>query len=191
MTDRPVPTKAELRSLALGRRAALDPVFRAHAAEVAAGHAAPLVPAGATVALFASMRGEIDTRPLAELLSAAGHVLALPVVAGRGTPLVFRAWRLDHVLAPGHWRIPEPGADAPILDPDFLFVPLAAFDRAGHRLGYGAGHYDRTLAALHARRNVRAFGLAFGVQEVERLPAEPHDVALDGIVTEAGLLERR
>jgi 5-formyltetrahydrofolate cyclo-ligase len=188
MTIAPTLTKPELRAAALARRAALAESVRREAASAVAMLAMPLVPPGAIVALYLPIRGELDTGPLAKALRARGHELALPVVGDRDGPLGFRAWAPGDALDPGFGRIPQPLADSPAVIPDFLFVPLAAFDRAAHRLGYGAGFYDRTLVALRADRLVPAFGLAFAVQQVPALPAETHDVALDGIVTERGLL---
>jgi 5-formyltetrahydrofolate cyclo-ligase len=188
MTIAPPLTKSELRAAALARRAALDEAVRRDVASAVAALAPPLVPSGAVVALYLPIRGELDTGPLAAALRARGHRLALPVVGDRDGPLGFRAWTPGDALDPGFGRIPQPLAESPVVIPDFLFVPLAAFDRAAHRLGYGAGFYDRTLAALRAGRRTPAFGLAFAVQQVPALPAEPHDIALDGIVTERGVL---
>jgi 5-formyltetrahydrofolate cyclo-ligase family len=98
-------------------------------------------------------------------------------------PLAFRRWSPGDPLSDGPLGLREPPPDAPALDPDLLFVPLAAFDRAGHRLGYGAGYYDATLAARAAKRPL-AIGLAFSTQEVERVPAEPHDHPLAFVITE-------
>ncbi len=75
-----------------------------------------------------------------------------------------------------------------MIEPDVLVVPLAAFDASGHRLGYGAGFYDRTLAELRQRRRIEALGYAFAIQQLPALPAEPHDERLDAIATDAGLI---
>ena len=85
----------------------------------------------------------------------------------------------------------EPLADAEIVEPDLLFVPLACFDRRGHRIGYGAGHYDRTLGGLRARGPIHAVGVAYSVCEVEAVPDEPHDQRLDFILTESELIDAR
>jgi 5-formyltetrahydrofolate cyclo-ligase len=122
-------------------------------------------------------------------LLAAGWDCALPAVPAPGAALAFRRWRPDHDLVAGGYGIPEPPPSAPPLRPAALLVPLLAFDRAGHRLGQGAGHYDRTLAELRAAGPLLALGLAFAVQEEPALPAEPHDQRLDWIVTEAGALK--
>ena len=75
--------------------------------------------------------------------------------------------------------------------PDIVLVPLAAFDRAGHRIGYGAGHYDRTLAHLRKSKGITAIGLAFAAQEIAAVPALPHDVALDYVLTETKAIDFR
>ncbi|MFK8250324.1 5-formyltetrahydrofolate cyclo-ligase [Ancylobacter terrae] len=183
-----------MRALVLRRRAALDAEARRGAAVAAAEHAVQWLGAVAdeTIALFAPIGSEIATAPLAERLRAGGARLALPVVVGMEDPLQFRFWDADVPLiasrGPGKMAIPAPPADAPIMEPDIVFVPLAAFDARGHRLGYGAGHYDRTLAKLRAAKRIEAIGYAFAVQELSRLPDEPHDERLDAVITDAGVI---
>ncbi len=187
LTDRAM--KASLRREALERRAAMGAEARALASDQAAAHALrALSPvAGRIIALFAPFRDEIDTSPLAARLWAAGAHLVLPVVTARDAPLLFRAWNAGDTLVPaGAYAIPTPSEDAPERVPQDLIVPLAAFDRAGFRIGYGAGHYDRTLALLRAAGPVRAFGFAFACQETAHVPAEPHDEPVDGMITEEG-----
>ncbi len=147
---------------------------------------AALVPPGGVVAGYVPFHSEIDPRPLMRALAARCARLCLPVAPTRGSdaPLSFRAWREGEPLERGGFGVPEPEPGAALVGPDLLLVPLLAFDRAGGRLGYGAGHYDRTLAILRARRPIIALGLAYAAQEVERVPTEPHDARLDGIVTE-------
>jgi 5-formyltetrahydrofolate cyclo-ligase len=175
--------KAELRAAALARRAAMSLGERAAASRVAAERACALIGAApGVVAVFMSIGEEIDTAPLIERLAA--FPLALPVVAGRGRPLTFRRWAPGDRLEPRVWGIREPLASAPSVEPDTLIVPLAAFDRAGGRIGYGAGHYDRSLAALRAAKDVQAVGYAFACQETDAVPVEPHDEPLDAVVTE-------
>ena len=192
MTE-PVPhpaLKAHLRRAALARRADLTPGQAADAAARAAAVAEAWI-AGrspATVALYAAIRGEIDAMPLAERLHRRGIALALPAVVEQGRPLAFRAWRPGEALLPGFAGIPEPSTEAAPALPDVVVAPLAAFDRTGHRIGYGAGFYDRTLEALSANRRIAALGLAFACQEVDAVPAEPHDRTLDAVATEAGLV---
>jgi 5-formyltetrahydrofolate cyclo-ligase len=141
---------------------------------------------GAVVSGYWPIRSEIDPRPLMRRLARLGARLALPVTPPRGSdgPLTFRLWTPDLALTVGGFGVHEPGADVPEVEPDLLLVPLLAFDGRLHRLGYGAGHYDRTLAGLRSRKPVRAVGLAFAAQAVDRLPEDPHDEVLDGVVTE-------
>jgi 5-formyltetrahydrofolate cyclo-ligase len=117
-------------------------------------------------------------------LAQAGAQLALPVVAGRGKSLIMRAWRPGEELAAGVWGLREPKPDAAEVEPDIVLVPLLAFDRAGHRIGYGAGYYDLTIAALRARKPITTIGVAFAAQEIAAVPATPHDARLDLVLTE-------
>jgi len=141
------------------------------------------------VAGFHAIRSEIDVRPLMLALAAAtGADLALPVVVARGRPLLFRRWRADLVLTAGPFGTAHPPESEPALMPDLVLVPLLAFDRRRHRLGYGAGFYDRTLAALRAAGPVTAVGIAYGAQQVDAVPIGDHDEPLDRILTERGFI---
>lgn len=182
-------SKSELRHGALSRRDALEGEQRAAAARTIAARGLPIpLPANAIVAGYAAIRSELDPAPLMQSLAAQGAQLALPVMSGRDQPLLFRAWTATDALVRGPFGIREPPADAPEFVPDIMLVPLAAFDSAGHRIGYGAGFYDRTLAQLRASKPVIAVGIAFAIQEVDRIPAEPHDVMLDYVLTEDGIV---
>jgi 5-formyltetrahydrofolate cyclo-ligase len=142
------------------------------------------VPPGSTVSAFWPMGSEIDLRPLIHALHDAGHPIGLPVVVGRGQPLLFRAWRPGLALVPGGYGTQVPGTDQPEVRPAVLLVPLLAFDRAGYRLGYGGGFYDRTLAALRADGPACAVGVAYAGQEVPEVPRADYDQRLDWIVTD-------
>jgi 5-formyltetrahydrofolate cyclo-ligase len=132
---------------------------------------------------------ELDPWPLMRRFAEAGAQLALPVATSREAPLIFRAYAPGDPLAPDAFGIAAPLPLAPEVRPDLVIAPLLAFDRFGNRMGQGAGHYDRTLAALRARRPTVVLGLAYAGQEVARAPAEPHDQPLDAILTELGYSE--
>jgi 5-formyltetrahydrofolate cyclo-ligase len=177
--------KSDLRKAALARRDALPAPERARAAEAVAARPFPLaVSAGAIVSGYSPMKSEFNPVPLMRRLADAGASLALPVVTGRGKPLVMRAWRFGAPLVSGVWGIREPPPEAPEVDPDILLVPLAAFDRRGHRIGYGAGYYDLTIAGVRARKPVTAIGLAFAAQEIDAVPTTSRDARLDLVLTE-------
>jgi 5-formyltetrahydrofolate cyclo-ligase len=185
-------TKAELRRRALARRDHLPAAERAEAAAAIAERTFPVAVApGAIVAGFMPMKSEINPLPLMRKLADAGARLALPVVAGRGKPLIMRAWSFGEPLAAGVWGIREPQPAAAQVAPDILIVPLLAFDRAGHRIGYGAGYYDMTIAALREQKAVVAIGLAFADQEIAAVPATPHDAPLDLVLTEREVIDLR
>jgi len=143
---------------------------------------------GACVALYRPLADEADPQPLADMLGVR-HILSLPVVTARGAPLVFRRWAPGDPLAADALGVPAPVADAPEVTPDAVVCPLLAFDRAGGRLGFGGGYYDRTLALLKGRGPLVAVGFAYAVQEVPSVPVEPHDARLDWIVTEREAIE--
>jgi 5-formyltetrahydrofolate cyclo-ligase len=107
---------------------------------------------------------------------------------GKGQALIFRRWAPGQALAQARFGVREPSPEAPLATPSLLFVPLAAFDRSGARVGYGGGFYDRTLARLRASRRVLACGVAFSAQEQARVPVERSDENLDMIVTETETL---
>jgi len=137
------------------------------------------------------MKSEINPLPLMRKLADAGAQLALPAIKGRGHPLIMRAYQIGDELARGQWGIREPKPEAGEVAPDILLVPLAAFDRAGHRIGYGAGYYDMTIHALRAKKKVTAVGLAFAAQEISEVPATPRDESLDLVLTEREVIDLR
>jgi 5-formyltetrahydrofolate cyclo-ligase len=188
----PYQLKAALRSAALARREALPPDQRQAAGLAIAKRGLPIeVAPGTVVSGFSPMKSEISPLPLLRRLAEAGASLALPVVTGRGQPLVMRAWSFGAPLIPGVWGIREPPADAPELYPDILIVPLLAFDRRGYRLGYGGGYYDRTIARLRTMKPVTAVGIAFAEQQIDEVPTSPRDERLDLVLTEGGTIDFR
>ena len=188
MSDFPASTsttKVTLRAAALAKRDALSSAQRDAAALAIAARGLPVaIRPGMVVSGYSPIRSELDPIPLMRALAAQGARLALPVIAARDRPLSFRAWSSGDRLARGPFGILEPLPEAAELIPDIVLVPLAAFDRLGHRIGYGAGHYDRTLPLLRAARDIVTIGMAFAAQEIAVVPALPHDVALDYVLTE-------
>jgi len=176
--------KAAARKVAFARRkmahAAGHPAPAAHLSAVLAGHR------GVPLAGYMPIRTEID--PLPAMAEAAAHgPVAVPVIKGAGLPLDFSLWEPGCALRAGPFGAMVPEVDR-FIEPGIVIVPLVAFDRAGGRLGYGGGFYDRTLERLRARRPTLAIGFAWAAQEAGELPLEPTDQPLDMIVTEVGVI---
>src|ERR1700691_989387 len=193
MSDVPAgPSKAVRRATALPARDAWSDAHRAAAALAVAARGLPFAIApGTIVSGYSPIRSEIDPVPLMRALAGQGARLALPAVMARGKSLAFRAWSAGDRLMLGPLGILEPSPAAAELIPDIMLVPLAAFDRARHRIGYGAGHYDFTLAHVRKGKPIAAIGVAFAVQEIAAVPALPHDVALDYVLTETQAFDFR
>lgn len=185
-TDIPLAErKQQLREEALAMRAKMDPVKRVEASLALAEFADELgLSVGAFVAGFWPIRDEIDPRPLLDVLRKSGHRLCLPIVAK--PHLIFRGFSRDTDFVPAGFGTQAPGPQAPEMRPDVLLMPLAAFDAAGNRIGYGKGHYDTAITALEQTGPIVRIGIAFAAQEIGAIPAEPHDKPLDGILTETG-----
>lgn len=181
--------KAALRTVALARRAAVAPEEAAQASRAAAGNflAAVTIPVSGIVAAYWPIRDELDSRPLLEALRAKGCCTALPMVTGAAEPLLFRSWQLGDPLDLARFNTRVPPATAPLVDPHIVVAPLVGFDRRGTRLGYGGGFYDRTLAALS--KPPLFVGYAYGVQELTIIERGPHDIALDLVVTDRGVIQ--
>jgi 5-formyltetrahydrofolate cyclo-ligase len=158
---------------------------RQAAAEAIAARGLPVeVTPGSIVSGFMPMKTEINPLPLMRELADVGAQLALPCIKARGHPLIMRAWRIGDEFKAGQWGIREPLPEAPEVAPDIVLVPLAAFDRAGQRIGYGAGYYDMTIHALRAKKKIVTIGIAFAVQEIAAVPATERDERLDFVLTE-------
>ena len=157
------------------------------AAELARHVQALAIPKGAIVGGYHALPDEADPALLLERLVELGCHIAYPRVVGKGLPLEFHRVPDGEVLAPGIFGIHEPLDVWPRAVPAILLVPLLAFDSAGHRLGYGGGFYDRTIARL----KVPAIGIAYAGQQTQALPHQPHDAALDAVLTEHGLTRFR
>ena len=177
--------KKAMRAAAIARRKgafAADAGARLAARFLAAHH----LPPGTAVSAYWPMGSELDPRPLLHRLDADGQICLLPVVVGRGQPLLFRRWRPGSRLLEAGFKVMTPGPEAAEGVPSLVLCPLLAFDRRGYRLGYGGGYYDRTLRRLRRAGGVTAIGIGFAAQEVPEVPADATDQRLDGILTEAG-----
>jgi 5-formyltetrahydrofolate cyclo-ligase len=136
-----------------------------------------------SVSGFWPLGDEIDLRPLLVALHEQGYAVVLPVTPKRGNPLTFRRWRPGDVMETERFGTMRPIGEE--LTPDFLLIPLLAFDAAGRRLGYGGGFFDRTLAGLPGRFRL---GCAYAAQQVDEVPAGPYDMTLDAVATERGVM---
>ena len=183
----PIEAKRTLRSAMLAWRAGLSEDERRAAADGLLEQFAREQPieTPCVVSGFWPMKEELDIRPLMFELFNQGCELALPVVTGKGQPLVFRAWRPGDALEQGVFKTLHPSPKREVVEPDALIVPLLACDREGWRLGYGGGFYDRTLRGLRTRRKVLAMGVAFDDQlRAEDVPHGPDDERLDWLLTD-------
>lgn len=185
----PKELKAQYRNERLAARDAIPADERIEMGLAMAAHGGDAIDVapGTIVSGFLPIRSEVDIRPLMARLRERGARLCVPVILNRST-IVFRELVPGAALIATGFGTSGPGPDAAVLDPDIMLVPLSAFDSTGHRIGYGAGHYDRAITRLHQKGlNPRLIGIAFDCQEVPSVPAEPHDVRLDAILTESGL----
>lgn len=181
--------KADMRAERLSLRDAIPAEMRIEKALAMADHAGEAVAfdPGTIISGFLPIRSEADIRPLMARFQARGARLCVPAILDKQT-IVFRELLRDAPLISTGFGTSGPGPDAPVLDPDILLVPLSAFDSRGHRIGYGAGYYDRAISLLRQKgRKPRLIGIAFDCQEVAHVPDEPHDISLDAILTESGL----
>jgi 5-formyltetrahydrofolate cyclo-ligase len=183
-----IEAKKQLRKQALARRDGLNPQWRIEASLAMAEAVRRIsVDPGTIVSGFWPIRSEADVRPAMFALRERGARLALPVVLDK-TTIIFRELTRGSPLVDTGFGTAGPGPEADILNPDVMLVPLAAFDRRGHRIGYGAGHYDRAIAKLHGKGLLpRLIGVAFDCQEVPAVPNQWHDVMLSDMLTESGL----
>lgn len=144
---------------------------------------------GKTVALYNPIKSELDITPLLHALYAEGVCVALPVVESGRPDLSFYRFHSTLKMEEGAFGVMQPEQMEQVV-PDIVIVPLVGFDRRGHRIGYGKGYYDATLALLRAENpSLLAIGVAFALQEVDSIPAGSHDMKLDAIVTEKEVLK--
>ena len=179
--------KKTLRDEARARRASLSHVHGDFAARLSEHADALGIAEGSVVGGYATHRDEADPSRLLARLAARGCLVVFPRVGAKDQPLVFHVVPDGEALAAGTFGIREPSPRWPAVVPNVVLVPLLAFDGAGHRLGYGGGHYDRTLADLRANGSPLAIGVAFAGQEIAAVPGQRHDQRLDMVVTELGV----
>lgn len=182
--------KSSLRRQFLATRMALEIDFQQEAARAIARHIASLewFQQAKIIAGYLPIRGEVDPSPILEKARNLGKILCLPVVDKPTGLLGFRVWHEGDRMEKDAYGTPIPPPEATMVIPDLILVALLAFDARGHRLGYGGGYYDRTLAQLRKQNsNLKAIGLAYNMQQVDNLPVEPTDQILDAVVTEKGL----
>lgn len=182
--------KKQLRALCRERRASISETDRAAFAKSFARHFLKNIDVGnRSVAGYSAFRHELDIMPLLTMLAAGNRICGLPITSPPSRLLYFRRWHTATPMVNGAFGIPVPSPESESFTPDIVIVPLVGFDAAHHRLGYGAGYYDATLADLKKRNpKLLAVGAAFSVQQVDAIPAEPHDQALDKVITENGVL---
>lgn len=192
MDDTPGERKAVLRRNILARRNALEIDDRLDWDQQIAAHALGLdIWSDGPVSAYWPIRSEADPRPILEGLGDRDIPMSLPAIVDGD--LVFRSWRPWEPVVPGGFGTLAPLASAAHVSPRILLVPLVAFDSRGHRIGYGKGYFDRALATLtrHLGLAPVTIGIAYGMQRVEEVPDEPHDLALDLIITEKGVCGTR
>jgi 5-formyltetrahydrofolate cyclo-ligase len=191
MTDAPTDRAAlrtELRRRRKAQVEALPASVRSLAFRVLPSPVLAQIPPGARIALYLSMASEAPTANLIDFLHERGYALCLPRIdASIEGHMDFCAWEPGQALIPGSLRIPQPGPDARIVEPDVIFTPLVGFDKDLNRIGNGAGYYDRAFERLPGRKRI---GLAWSSQMVDALPVQPWDIPLHMIITEQSIIER-
>jgi 5-formyltetrahydrofolate cyclo-ligase len=181
-------SKNTLRQHAKKMRAAMHKMYAFEAAEKAANHGLQLfkdMPATTVIGIYHPIGDELDPRIFAHSLEKEGFKLALPVVQEHNEPLTFRRWGQGDPLIKGAYGIQEPEENAPTIIPDVIIVPLLGYNDDCYRLGWGGGYYDRTIAKYSA---IKTFGFAYAAQIIDELPREKHDLPLQGIITETGII---
>lgn len=182
--------RKEMRAHLIAARLGLSAdVRRAHSTAIANGLDRLLGDvAGKAISLYWPFRGEPDLRDWMASVAARGGTCLLPLVAGKGQPLTFRAWKAGEPLEKGVWNIPYP-ANGPEVTPDIVIAPVVGYDRSFYRLGYGGGFFDRTLAGFAP--GPRTVGVGYSLQRLLTIYPQPLDIAMQAIITEEGIVEGR
>ena len=175
--------RAERDALPVAVRQEIGTAIAAHLLRFLRGHFGEM--RGRVFSGYWPIKGEPDLRPLLAELHEAGALVALPLVEVKASPLVFRRWTPDTRMVRGDWNIPVPPPDAPVVTPEISLAPVVGWTGDCYRLGYGGGYFDRTLASLSPRPFT--IGIGFQSARLATIYPQPHDIALDAIVTEAGI----
>ena len=182
--------KRKLREALLARRSQIPQAAMLIASGCVARHFAdhPILAFAPSFAGYRAIRSEIDTMPIFDAMARYGKLTALPAVTPQKT-LLFRRWKQgDALVRHPQLHLEEPPTTHESIIPAIILTPLLAFDALGYRLGYGAGYYDRTMEIVRRFDTPPLFiGVGYSAQEVERIPTEPTDQLLDGILTERGV----
>ena len=175
--------RAERQALSVDARVAVGAALSGHLRDLLADRFGDM--RDRVFSAYWPIKGEPDLRPLMADLHGTGVQVALPLVEVKQAPLVFRRWTPEARMVRGDWNIPVPPPESEVVTPDVALAPLVGWDRAGYRLGYGGGYFDRTLAHLAPRPFVIGIGLQ--AAELATIYPQPHDVPLDAIITEEGV----
>ena len=182
-------SKKSLREANIAKRQQIPAIAASDSAGKIKNFLFPLVPSGASVALYFAIRGEVDVSGLLKRLCASGHKVALPVIQENTRVLKFLDCSCETPLIAGKYGISYPQPHLPEIIPDVVIIPLVAFDKNGNRLGYGGGYYDATIHHLRSiNKNIMVIGVAYAMQQVENIEPEPHDQKMDAVVTEEEII---
>ena len=175
--------RAERDALPVAARQEIGTAIAAHLLRFLHGHFGEM--RGRVFSGYWPIKGEPDLRPLLAALEAEGALVALPLVEVKAAPLVFRRWTRKTRMVRGDWNIPVPPPEVEAVTPEIALAPVVGWTAEGFRLGYGGGYFDRTLAALLPRPFT--IGIGFQSARLATIYPQPHDIALDAVVTEAGI----
>ena len=184
--------KKKLREKAISNRGEISNEVAAEAADaIAARFFRTWAPGRSKViAAFWPIKSEINIRFLIEKLHQAGCDIVLPEVVASSKVLLFRKWTPEAQMTKGSYKTSVLTANAAVMEPDWILVPLLAFDSERFRLGYGGGYYDATLSHLAKKKEIFTIGVAYDVQEFDAVPKESTDFQLDAILTEKRVIQK-
>ncbi len=180
--------KARVRDILRKRKDAMVPEDRLRFSTGITRHLMNIIKPGETVMVFTSKEKEVNTKSLILALFEKGNPVVVPIIVKEDVSLRLSYLRDFSALVPSTFGVPEPiGSEIPAdaKDIDTIILPMLGFDRAGGRIGYGAGYYDRFLSK---NPNLQKIGIAFACQEFDGLPVDENDIRMDYIITEDGIV---